>query len=373
MNRNYPVLRIRQIGTKFEFELTDPLSMQIIGIDRKKAKFTAASRNILASYSSLVGLAGSGNEKNRKLFHDDLNFLAVQAGEILSSVLKDLGFDARKNSNLALALDDQTVKIPWELAFLRKDPKTGNREMLCEKLGVGRLRVVKAPEWFNPPDKRRKNKALVVGNDYKNTKRKLKTLEHAEEEADIVANIIRKHGFRDPIVLKGPNATKGAILKELREGVDLFHFSGHGEMSRNSSKLNLNDFDLSAIEFENERCSAPRLTFFNACESSIDTPKKEKPASVPHSWAYAMAGQGGRVFIGTLWTVCEPCAGRFAEEFYTEFFVGGKTLAEAMKVARTTTYLEENCKKYTDEPSDYTWPAYMLYGIPTMIKHDIMR
>jgi hypothetical protein len=63
MDCDYPVLRIRQIGTRFEFELLDPLLMQIAGIERKQASFTSATKHILASYGSLVALAGSTREK----------------------------------------------------------------------------------------------------------------------------------------------------------------------------------------------------------------------------------------------------------------------------------------------------------------------
>ena len=47
-----PILRIRQVGTKFECELTDFKTMQIVRIDRKKAKFTAASKNIINLWRS---------------------------------------------------------------------------------------------------------------------------------------------------------------------------------------------------------------------------------------------------------------------------------------------------------------------------------
>lgn len=372
----YPVLRIRQIGDKFEFELTEPTSMQIVRIDRKRSKFPASTDEILNSYNTLVSLADSEEKKDVKAFSKELNHISIQTGKILKEVFSDLAFDVSKEEYLALALDDETVRLPWELAYLPKDPKTGNREMVCEKLRVGRLRVMKDEKWYDPIDRRRTNKALVIGNNYKNNKRKLKELDFAEEEAEKIAKILEDHGFKNPSLLTGKDVTKKRVLKELKKGVDVFHFSGHGQMRRNSSLLILNDEDLSAKEFEKESkdCIVPRLTFFNACESSIDTPKKKEQISAPHSWAYAMAGQGAKVFIGTLWTVWEPCAGEFAQTFYREFF--GKqnvSLSDAIRFARTETYLKENCKKYTDNPSDITWPGYMLYGAPTLVKEDILR
>jgi CHAT domain-containing protein len=353
--------------------------MQIIRIDRKKAMFTEASKKILSSYSELVALADT-DDYDEKAFSRELGCLAVQTGKILNSVFKDLCFNIRKESNLAFALDNETVKIPWELAYLPKNPKLGYREMLCEKMGVGRLRVVKAKYWLDPPDRRRKNKALVVGTNYEKTKRKISRLKYAEDEAEKVAQILESHGFKDTILLTGPKATKKAVLAELKKGVDLFHFTGHGDMSRNSSVICMNDYDLSARIFEKEskHCDAPRMTFFNACKSSVDTPKKERPTCVPYSWAYALAGQGGRVFVGTLWSVCEPYAEDFAQAFYKEFLGRKrKTLAEAIQQARIETFLKENSseelKKYSLKQSDSTWSGYMLYGIPTLVKKDILR
>jgi CHAT domain-containing protein len=376
MKSSYPILRIRELANNFEFELTYPTAMQIVKIDRKKTKFADATSEILTSYNKLVDLADSDDKRDVKTFSKELNHLSSQAGKILKEVFRDLAFDISKEKYLALALDDKTVRLPWELAYLPRDPKTGNTEMLCEKLDIGRLRVMESENWVDPPDRRRTNKALVVGNDYKNTKRKIKKLNHAEEEAEKVAEILKTHGFKNTKLLTAEKATKKAVLEELKKGVDIFHFSGHGKMNRNRSLLLLNDEDLSAKDFEKEgkNCIVPRLTFFNACESSIDTPKKKEQAFAPYSWAYAMASQGAKVFIGTLWTVWEPCAGEFAQTFYKEFFGKRKvTLAEAMRYARTETYLKENCKKYTDNPSDITWPGYMLYGVPTLMKRDILR
>ncbi|MDQ1281032.1 MAG: hypothetical protein QG670_2296 [Thermoproteota archaeon] len=368
MARDYSILRIRQVKTKLECELIDPISMQIVSIDRRRAKFTEIRKKILLTYGNLVNLAGSDQPRDEKEFSRKLGILSNETGKILIHILKNLGFNLKKERNLALALDDQTVKIPWELAYMLKDPRVQYRSRLCEKLSVGRLRVVKAEEWFDQPDRRRTNKALVVGTNYENTKRKIKPLYKSEDEAEKVAEILEKHGFNKTVLLTAEKATKKAVIDELRRGVDVFHFTGHGKMSRNSSQICLNDQDLSARTFKDEtkNCPAPRLTFFNACESSIDNPKEIKSACVPYSWAFAMAGQGGRVFIGTLWTVCEPDAVLFARKFYQEFFGKRRTLAIAMNEARDETFVKE-------ENTDYTWSAYMLYGIPTLTKWDILR
>lgn len=337
----------------------------------------------MSIYRVLVDIAGSEDSmkpEKRELFGERLIDLCEETGIIFSDVLGDLGFDFRKKGSLALALDNQTVKIPWELGHI-KNPQNGNSYSLCDRFRIGRMRVIECQEneqWYNRQDLRRKNRALVVGNNYEQAPktRRIRKLTEAENEAYIIAKILIKHGFeeKDVKVLTGSQVTKKAILEELSTGVEVFHFSGHGIMSRNNSCLILNNTDLSAKEFkESTKYLAPRFTFFNACESSIDSSKKDRPTVVPNSWAYAMATRGGRAFVGTLWSVCEPNSTDFAQTFYHEFFGGTKNLAEALQSARYQTCVKETCKKHTNEPTDYTWPGYMLYGVPTTTKNDILR
>ena len=109
----------------------------------------------------LVDFADSDERNDEKAFSNKLKLLSSETGKILNDILKDLSFDPNKERSLTLALDDQTVEIPWELAYLPKDPRIAYRKMLCEKLGVERLRVVKAEQWFDPPIVEEQTKLLL--------------------------------------------------------------------------------------------------------------------------------------------------------------------------------------------------------------------
>jgi len=203
----------------------------------------------------------------------------------------------------------------------------------------------------------------------KGSRRGLCELELAEEEAEEVTGILSHHDMHVTKLI-GPKATSRSVLKELRRGVDIFHFTGHGGTSWNKSKICLWDKDLwakdleKALEYSNS--PAPSLSFINACETSVDIHRKGKVTWAPYSWAFALANQDGSVFIGTLWSVYEEEALQFAKSFYTKFLgFKNKSLAEAMHDAR-------NEAKRRGSNAILSWPAYFLYGPPTLNCHDLL-
>lgn len=93
----------------------------------------------------------------------------------------------------------------------------------------------------------------------------------------------------------------------------------------------------------------------------------QKPSGgLVKDWAHAMANNGGRALIGTFWSVMDQDAPNFSRAFYRNFFSDGKTIGESVRMAR-----EETEKKMEDE--DYsTWPAFVLYGPPTLRASDLL-
>jgi len=369
--QDYPILRIRQVGSKLECELTNPTSMQIPGIEVKP--WQQKAKKIHCHYMEILRMVGGLEQPNIKDFMKGLKTLGREIGDILRVILENLAFEIRKDCSLALALDDEMVKIPWELGLLPKS-FTGekDRKFLCDIACIGRLRVVKSDSWKPSPKKRKSGRALVVGINYnrskKDSRRGLRELEHAEEEAEEVTEILSHHDMRVTKLL-GPKATSRSVLKELRQGVDIFHFTGHGGTSWNKSKICLWDKDLwakdleRALEYSNS--PAPSLSFINACETSVDIHRKGKVTWAPYSWAFALANQDGSVFIGTLWSVYEEEALQFAKSFYTKFLgFKNKSLAKAMHDARIEA-------KRRGSNAILSWPAYVLYGPPTL-NHDLL-
>ncbi|MEM3566119.1 MAG: CHAT domain-containing protein [Candidatus Bathyarchaeia archaeon] len=368
MVQSYPILRLRRVGKKLECELTNPTSMQMIGIDVKMPQ--GSEEVIYQQYAKILRITSNDEASNPKIFERQLKKLGSEIGKVLGQVLRRLAFEIKKECNLGLALDDETVKIPWELGLLHKSLVGGKRaKFFCDVACIGRLRVVKNDFWKPSPKKEGPIRALVVGIDYKDYRRKggrkLDPLECAEEEAERVKTILENNDIHVKL-LTGKNATFNSIIEELKRGVDIFHFTGHGGTSWNKSRICLYDKDLWAEDLEKllANSPAPSLSFFNACETSVDTHKIGKVKWAPYSFAFSLANQDGSVFIGTLWSVFEREATRFAGVFYQKFLgIRNNVLAEAMRLARN----EVKKGKY----AILTWPAYILYGPPTLRRDDL--
>jgi len=319
-------------------------------------------------------MTGDTSQLNITEFKRKLRHLEREIGKILNCVLEKLAFKVKKDCYLAPALDEETVKIPWELALIRKSlTERRKSSILCDIACIGRLRVVKADSWKNVlPKKSKSKRALVVGVDYKDLpkrqqrrRRHLTPLKYAEKEAEIVTDTLERNDIAVKLLL-GKKATFNSVIKELKRGVDIFHFTGHGSTSRNKSKIYLYDKYLSAENLEKilARSTAPSLSFFNACETSVDAYRKGKVSWAPYNWAFALASEGGSVFIGTLWSVFEKEALRFAEIFYRKFLgVDRNTVSDAMRQARN------KIKRSSD--AILSWLAYVLYGPPTLKTDDL--
>jgi hypothetical protein len=339
--------------------------MQVTEID---AKFSALKKKkIQTHYENVIAMM---NEEERPLLTDfkaELRILESEIGQILARILRKLAFQIEKGCSLALALDRETAKIPWELGRISRLKGLSQPMMLCQAVCVGRLRIIPAKSWSPSPPRSRRKKALVVGLNYRECRPGIGELDQAEEEAEQIKTTLECNDI--PVkLLKGKKATLSAVLEELVQGVDIFHFTGHGGTSWNKARIFLSDGDLWAKDLKTilKNSSAPSLSFFNACESCIDAPKSGKVTWKPYSWAYALANEGGNAFIGTMWTVWEPEAQTFADTFYRKFLgYKNNSLGEAMQLAREDT-------KKGESDTLFSWPAYILYGPPTLDRSDML-
>lgn len=366
MTKDYQILRIREkTDNKLECELTDPATMQVMEIvETINAK---TKKQIQDHYQTIVEIMGNTYQRPKLTdFNYNLNVLQTNIGQILSRILRKLTFEADGDCSIALALDKQTVKIPWELGRLSKIKGLAQPMMACQAMCLGRLRIVPASSWSPSPARSRRRSALVVGINY-DCRPELGILSNAEHEADRVRTTLESNDIPVKLLI-GKKASREAVVDELRQGVDIFHFTGHGGTSWNKAKIFLSDKDLWASELSPllSKSAAPSLSFFNACESCIDAPKNGKVTWKPYSWAESLAKEGGNAFIGTLWSVFEPEALTFADVFYRKF-LGYKnhSLGQAMQLAR-------NEAKKGASDTIFSWPAYILYGPPTLDREDML-
>jgi hypothetical protein len=162
---------------------------------------------------------------------------------------------------------------------------------------------------------------------------------------------------------KGIDVSVDSSYEEIRDtlktgGYDLIHFSSHGRHEKGMPLY-------SDIELEDGRGIRPEdivgistrfglshpIVFLNSCQSGVQA----FSLTGIQSWIKKFLGSGASAFIGTLWSVSDDTALKFAQELYTELSKG-VTIGEAVRVARKT------CKKFGD-PS---WLAYEFYGQPNI-------
>ncbi len=300
--------------------------------------------------------------------------LGMEVGLVLEDILTHFNLIERKGKaslNLALSLDEHTVKIPWELALLadENDPLL----FLCRRMNIGRMMEVQRKEGFvdnlNAKKVPQERRALVVGLDYK--KSKSKRLDVAQDDAKWVHEKLEDFGKKNKLkvlpLLVGGNAKKSVIEKHLKNGLDIFHFSGHGNVHENIGEISLNGREFLSAQKVDEmlhkfKVKAPKFSFMNACETCLQKPS----GRLVKDWAHAMANNGGRTLIGTFWSIADNDSTNFSTAFYRNFFSDGKTIGESVRMAR-----EETEKKRKEEDFS-TWPAFVLYGPPTLRASDIL-
>jgi len=328
--------------------------------------------DITASFNKVKSLARK--EPSSEKFIPPLAALGTGVGRVLEPILKHFNLIERKGKeclNLTLKLDKYTVKIPWELAVWAGE--NDDYHFLCERMNIGRMMGVQRKEGFvdnlNAKKGPKEWRALVVGLDYKKSKSNL--LGFAQKDAKIVHKQLEAFGKKNKLkvlpLLVGGNAKKPLIEKHLKNGLDIFHFSGHGNLDGNIGEISLNGREKLTAQKVDEmlhkfKVKAPKFSFMNACETCL---QKSSRLEV-EDWAHTMARNGGRALIGTFWSVADQDSTIFSTAFYRNFLAERKAIGESVRMAR-----EETAKKMKEE--DYsTGLAFVLYGPPTLRASDLL-
>lgn len=239
--------------------------------------------------------------------------------------------------------------IPWEL--LKLQGKQGNRvvegrffseafEMTRWLPGIGRR-----------PNLSLKNIALVVPSD--------SGLPNAQDECNYLLSIAG-----DQRKVSRVPATYLEIKDALSKGVyDGWHFTGHGSFEAidpNSSEIRLEKGQiLSPIEISGEvsNCGLARpLVFLNACQ----TGREAFSLTGIGGWAESFIEAGAAVFIGSLWSVGDEAAYKFAKAFYGNL-LSGMSIGSAVKKARDS-IKPNSTNNPINDPT--TWLAYTVFADP---------
>lgn len=239
--------------------------------------------------------------------------------------------------------------IPWELLKLQ-----GKQ---CNRVVEGRFfsEAFEMTRWLpgigRRPKLSLKNIALVVPSD--------SGLPNAQDECNYLLSIAGDQRK----VSKVP-ANYLDITDALSQGeYDGWHFTGHGGFEAtdpNRSEIRLEEGQiLSPVEISGEvsNCGLARpLVFLNACQ----TGREAFSLTGIGGWAKSFIEAGAAGFIGSLWSVGDEAACKFAKAFYGNL-LSGMSIGTAIKKARES-IKPNSTNNPINDPT--TWLAYTVFADP---------
>jgi CHAT domain-containing protein len=189
-------------------------------------------------------------------------------------------------------------------------------------------------------------------------------VEAEAETREIVKTLTALGGAVNLDLLKGPDATRDAVMEKIRTGhYHIVHFNGHAVFKSDRperSALVLFDEDLTtAAIFAYFRRHPPVLFVMNGCETAAT-------GASTSDWKdrYDILGlarvflETGAYLVGNRWKVGDKGAAAFAQAFYSGL-VQGLPLGRAVRDARIA------CRAATPA-DDFSWASYLYYGDPRL-------
>jgi CHAT domain-containing protein len=196
---------------------------------------------------------------------------------------------------------------------------------------------------------------LVVASAASSQEEGLPPLTGVAEEADAVAS-----GFHSPRVLKGSEATLGAVKEDLPSAA-VFHFAGHSLVTPDRSGLLLENANsgsrtetpslLDAAAVRKLNVGNMELAFLSACNTESGAGSSGGFNSVTE----ALLRAGVPHVVASRWEVVETRA--FIDDFYRNA-LSGQLVSEAIRGASRNMLADPR----TAHP--YYWSAFAAYGRP---------
>ena len=253
--------------------------------------------------------------------------------------------------------------LPWELLSIKQpDAPPGETSFLAEK-GLVRW-VFNAP----PPDETlpvREGHAFHVVPTYLNSEHNLK-------------NAPKERGMFESVFPGATSAgtTSTAVVDFLWDRgaeCDVLHFTCHGDTAHDSvlsADLFMEGFKRPDGYVKNDPLTSdsvkefarfaegefPRgLVFVNACRTGEAGNSISGTAGFADAFLWPDKQRGAAAFVGALWKIDDARAYDFAETFYEALVNDEDRLIDAANKARN---------KLRENPTDFTWLAYTIYGNP---------
>ncbi len=244
--------------------------------------------------------------------------------------------------------------IPWELVKPYDDSES--KHIVDDDYWCGKFQLTR---WlagaYSPPARINVIQLACIESA---SPRGTRPLPGARKECELVAAIAARHPRVK--VRSVSSATFGDVHALLVEGgIQLFHFTGHGQMISRDTEPGFVLSDLRTLKPQNlhgpvaTKIKEDRpLVFFNACRLSQQAWSLTRLGGWADRWV-SRCGCGA--FVGPQWTISDGAARRFAEIFYGAL-EEGKTFGQAALDAR------QEIKKIDKERTN--WLAYAVYAHP---------
>src|ERR1700722_7432424 len=259
--------------------------------------------------------------------------------------------NALRNVRTPLLIPHDDPAICWEL--LNDGVDEG---FLGLKLDVGRrLRSRNVPE--RPLRRAGEWRCLVIADP--NPDEPQWALPAAREEADKLCRWLRANRLPAIEFLEGDQANYRSVLDRLAaHAYDLIHYAGHivHDPVKSEYALRLHGGRLLGADSVRDHAQGAPVVFLNSCWSARATGISQQPSS-GLGMTDAFLEAGAQAVIGSLFPAPDVGARTFAEAFY-RCVLDGKTLGEAMRLARKTVMGASDCGP--------AWACFVLFGDPCL-------
>lgn len=270
--------------------------------------------------------------------------------------------EAQKSTSLWFFYDPRLAAIPWELMGI-------SGSYLCRRFPVSRWpKLLKRHSEFQEFSDLDNIRILIVADPSGE-------LEYAKKECKQLQKEFLNSPMANRLIVDVVDESVDSFtLRSKMRRCHILHYAGHGIFSDRNGDMSESGWRIKGnilkpetmdiirasafVDFWAE--AAPVLVFSNACSSARGSTKalqKRFFNDATMGLAQAFLSAGIENYVGTLWDPPDSEATiEFASIFYREFFAG-RTVGEAMLVARN------HCAERFGE-EDLTWARYVLFGDP---------
>ena len=292
-------------------------------------------------------IISSSKEKFREKAETELRELSADLYNILFPKDVETAIENLKAKHLIIVPHKELHRVPWEILHNGEDylglkyAISKNFSLDLTSIALNKRMNVKTDGFA----------ALLMGNPTQD-------LAGAETEVNKIENILNSIGEAKTITLQRDKATKQNFIDNIKNPLNIFHFSGHGQFQtppgfsslvfNNKNELTANE--LSGLSFNLK--SSP-IVSLSACESGITAPiSGDELMGLIRGFIIA----GSSSIVSTSWRVYDNSACRLMVEFY-ENLINKNCVGLSLKKARETVFNDYNGEILH-------WGAYTLYGDP---------